>query len=273
MSRLGPLLIVLALAWASPMTPTSAQTPTEPATITSACPPDEVPDAGFTDIPEGSRHAAAVNCMVWRDVATGTSATTFSPNSTVTRAQIASFISRLLSEAGTELPGNPPDQFSDDDDSTHEESINALAEAGIVSAAEDDRYEPAGRVTRAEMGDLLLRAYNYHNDPGAGPEQLSQRVPAETQAAVVLTGAGDCSATFRPSLPVPRDQLMSCLAVVLDLLVTQGDEGAVATSPAQEPTTAERDTESGNALLITLAAVALAMVGALTVAALRRRGA
>lgn len=266
LSRVGLLLGALALLVGTIGVPSPAEAATESVGIAQACPSGEVPDAGFTDVPEDSRHALAIDCMVWRGVAAGTSATTFSPNAVVTRGQTASFAARLLTESGVQLPADPPDAFTDDNGSTHEPAINALAAVGIVQAAEEDRFQPNGRVTRADMGEILQRLYNYRLNPEATPEELSARAPAGSPAASVLTGAGDCSSTFRPSLAVPRDQLMSCLAVVLDLLQT--DAPASPTAPGQPDSAGN---EAGLPVTWIVVGVVAVVVIALTAALVRRR--
>ena len=51
------------------------------------------PDAGFTDVTSG-----AVNWAVEQGVTNGTSATTFAPDTTCTRGQIATFLYRAFAE-------------------------------------------------------------------------------------------------------------------------------------------------------------------------------
>ncbi|MGK2929719.1 MAG: SpoIID/LytB domain-containing protein [Acidimicrobiales bacterium] len=53
-------------------------------------------DHGFTDIPEDSYYFDAVNWAVRRGITTGTSATTFSPNDSVSRGQTVLFLHRYL---------------------------------------------------------------------------------------------------------------------------------------------------------------------------------
>jgi hypothetical protein len=70
--------------------------------IDDACPPDGVPDPGFTDTPESNVHKRAINCMAWEfyGVAKGYSDNhsdkTFRPGDKVSRAQLATFAARLL---------------------------------------------------------------------------------------------------------------------------------------------------------------------------------
>ena len=72
--------------------------------------PEGSPDPGFDDVSPSAFYATAVAWAKELGVTTGTGATTFSPNQTVTRGQIASFLKRLSDAIGG-LPctGTPPD--------------------------------------------------------------------------------------------------------------------------------------------------------------------
>lgn len=56
--------------------------------------PEPTSTSRFTDVPASAEYAQAVNWMVEQGITSGTSATTFSPDETCTRGQIAAFIYR-----------------------------------------------------------------------------------------------------------------------------------------------------------------------------------
>ncbi|RMH69250.1 MAG: hypothetical protein D6683_16270, partial [Actinomyces sp.] len=79
----------------------------------------------------------------------------YCPDRALTRAEMASLLVRALGLA----PG--PDRFVDDEGSTHEAAIDALAAAGITRGCNPpvgDRYCPDQPVTRAQMAAFLHRA-------------------------------------------------------------------------------------------------------------------
>ncbi len=83
--------------------------------------------------------------------------TRFCPDSTVTRAEMAAFLSRALRL--TEL--DPGIEFSDDDGSVFEADIEKLATAGITKGCNppaNTEFCPDSRLTRAEMATFLTRA-------------------------------------------------------------------------------------------------------------------
>ncbi len=85
--------------------------------IDTACPPDgRVPASGITDVPASSTHRRAVDCAAWWELARPV-AGRYEPARLVSRAQMASFVARLVTSAGAELAQSPPDAFSDDEGS------------------------------------------------------------------------------------------------------------------------------------------------------------
>ena len=190
-----------------------------------ACPPARVPEDGFADA-DGSVHEENVDCVVWWQVSSG-SGGGFAPAAPVTRAQMASFLARLIERSGGELPGSPPDAFADDAGSPHEASINRLAALGIVSGRSPGAYAPGEPVTRAQMATFLVRGYESRtadrlpalgdafgdDDGNAHEERIDQA------AAAGFTG-GLAPGYYGPDAPVRRDSMATFLARVLDRLVT-----------------------------------------------------
>ena len=198
-------------------------------TIDLACPSGLVPTAGFADVLAGASHGAAVDCVVWWQVARGTSATTYAPGAGVTRAQMAAFMARLLTAAGVELPAEPADNFDDDDGSPHEPAINQLAELGVVGGVGEGRYDPGATVSRAQMATFLVRAVELASDGtlAAGDDAFADddRSPHEAnidKVAAAGLATGVSTGRYDPSAGVRRDQMGSFVARTLDLLVEDG---------------------------------------------------
>jgi hypothetical protein len=108
------------------------------------------PDAFGDD--EGSTHEDAINALAATGITQGCTTTRFCPEGEVTRAQMASFLTRAL-----DLPAGP-DVFGDDEGSTHEDAINALAATGITQGCTTTSFCPAEKVTRGQMAAFLYRA-------------------------------------------------------------------------------------------------------------------
>jgi hypothetical protein len=119
--------------------------------------PREHGSSTFADVRSLSMEAQqAVASMQKLGVVTGTTRTSFGPFERVTRAQIAAFLNRLLQVNGDAAIGDR-DYFTDDDASTHEADINAIAAARIVRGVGHGRFRPEAAVTRGEMAAMLTR--------------------------------------------------------------------------------------------------------------------
>jgi hypothetical protein len=168
--------------------------------------------APFSDI-GGSKFYADILWLVEADITAGCSASRFCPNGLVTRAQMASFISRAL-----QLPSASRDYFRDDDGTTHEANINRFAREEITAGCDDDRYCPNGRVTRAQMATFLARALNlpaasrdyFHDDNSSSHEANINRL-----AEAGITG-GCGNGRFCPDGVVTRGQMAAFLHRAFD---------------------------------------------------------
>jgi D-alanyl-D-alanine carboxypeptidase len=118
---------------------------------------------------ERSQHEANIDALAAAGLTAGCSPTTFCPDGRVTRAQMATFLSRAarLSAAAA------ADYFVDDERSKHEDRINSLAAAGITGGCGTHAFCPDGIVTRGQMAAFLYRI----GRPGDAPPPLPQRAP------------------------------------------------------------------------------------------------
>ena len=214
--------------------------PPVPRGIDRAC-PERVPEDGFTDVPPTNVHERAIDCAVYYGIATGRTRLTYAPSGTVSRGQVASFLARTVVESGGSLPEPTRNHYSDDDDSVHVESIDRLAEAGLVTGTGPGTYDPAGLVTRAQLASLFTRAYDYRARQAGGPElppgenwfwddRGSVHEVAINRAAQAGFTGGSGDGRYAPADGIRRDQIASFVARVLDLLVERG-HAEVPTTP------------------------------------------
>lgn len=108
----------------------------------------------FTDV--SGVHAANINALAAAGITSGCNAsgTRFCPNDVVTRAQMATFLSRAF-----ELDPATTDWFGDDGGSPHEAAINALAESGITLGCATGRFCPGLAVSRGQIAAFLHRGF------------------------------------------------------------------------------------------------------------------
>lgn len=110
-------------------------------------------DPSFDDIAD-TTHEAAIEALVELEVLTGYEDGTFQPNQPVSRAQVASMISRWL-----EVEPIEEGPFTDvTPGSTHAGAINALADLEIVRGRTDTTFEPDLDVRRDQFAAFVNRA-------------------------------------------------------------------------------------------------------------------
>ena len=91
-------------------------------------------------------------CYVYREgLMTGTSATTFAPDATTTRAMIVSILARQENVTSAEDAG-----FTDvDENDWYATAVNWAAREGIVAGFEDDSFRPNAAITREQLAAIL----------------------------------------------------------------------------------------------------------------------
>jgi serine protease len=190
-----------------------------------ACPVTAVPSGAFPDVAADSPHRLAIDCVAWSQVAQGRPDGSFGPGLTVTRGQMASFLTRLITRADR-LPADPDDAFPDDDGSVHEPAIDAIAALGIAVGDASGRFRPDDPVTRAQMASFLVRTVEVLRGaplPAApiGFDDTDGSVHATSIDRLRELGiaAGVAPRRFAPDRPLRRDQMASFVARTLDRAV------------------------------------------------------
>ena len=193
----------------------------------SACVAAATEDAGFTDM-DGNFGEDAANCLAHYGITVGTSEGVFSPSDSITRLQMALFLTRAAGPAGIELD-DPEDQgFSDIGGLTDviQNAINQVVDADIMTG-NGNMFNPTGGVSRKDMAvflDAFLAAagieldrkaevpYNIDEDDIDTPFMDVGGVSFSAYGAInrlyelgVTTGTGD--ATFTPNALLSRAQM------------------------------------------------------------------
>ena len=108
----------------------------------------------FTDVPADAYYADAVRWAVSKGITSGTSATTFAPDMTVTRAQTVTFLYRA---AGT--PSVSGGSFADvDANAYYADAVAWAVSEGITSGTSATTFSPDAACTRGQIVTFLYRA-------------------------------------------------------------------------------------------------------------------
>lgn len=154
-----------------------------------ACPASaNIPSAGFSDTTD-----SAVDCLKYYGIVNGTTDTTYSPTDSVTRWQMALFLTRTLDVANTTLPTGADQGFTDISGKSAEIqlAINQLKQLGITTGRTATTYDPDSNVTRQEMALFIERALD---NLTAGPGGTSEADAAGTTDATITYVNSNCGA-------------------------------------------------------------------------------
>lgn len=174
----------------------------------------------FSDV-GGDTHADNVRALRQAGIAGGFPDGTYRPSTTVTRAQMATFVTR----AAQLLPG-PQSDFADvAADDPHADGIAAVAAAGIAEGRADGTYGPDEPVTRAQMASFLARALELDDGTGQTFTDVPPTHPhhgAVEAVARLAIAEGQPDGTFAPEQPVTRGQMATFLVRAFELPPAEG---------------------------------------------------
>ncbi len=122
--------------------------------------------ADFTDVPADAGYADAVAWAADTGVTNGRDATTFDPDSTVTRAEAVTFLWRA---SGSPTPeGNAANPFTDLTEDWYRDAVAWAVETGITNGTSETTFDPDDPVTRTQMATFLYRAQGEPDRTGEG---------------------------------------------------------------------------------------------------------
>lgn len=123
-------------------------------TVTFRCDGGELcPGHHLTDVSKDAWYHAAVDYVVKQGIMEGMSATTFSPNIEVTRAQAVQILYNLEGQ-----PTVDGDNEFTDVSGWYETAVTWAAQTGVATGYGDGTFQPGDNITRQEFAQML---YNY----------------------------------------------------------------------------------------------------------------
>ena len=166
----------------------------------------------FVDVSGGSYYEDAVLWAVREGITSGTTATTFSPGASCTRAQMVTFLWRAA--GSPKASGSNP--FRDvSADTYYYDAVLWAVENGITSGISADAFAPDAMVTRAQTVTFLYRAAG---SPAAVPGSSFSDVRSDAYYADAVSWAvekgitsGTAAAAFSPDADCTRAQIVTFL--------------------------------------------------------------
>ena len=170
-------------------------------------------DMSFTDVADKAYYRDAVEWAVESGITKGTTATTFSPNATCTRAQAVTFLWRT---AGSPEPETRAMPFTDVPvGSYYYDAVLWAVENGITKGTSDTTFSPNMTCSRAQIVAFLWRS---EKSPAAGTANPFADVKADAYYADAVLWAvkenitkGTTSTTFSPDADCTRAQIVTFL--------------------------------------------------------------
>ena len=168
--------------------------------------------ARFCDAPVDAYYTGAVGWLAAAGVTTGVTPTMFNPDGSVTRAQMATFLWRLMGRPAAGATESFDDVAAD---AWYRAAVGWLAAAGVTTGVTPTMFNPDGSVTRAQMAAFLWRLMGR---PAAGATESFDDVAADAwyraavgwlAAAGVTTGV--TPTMFNPNGLVTRAQMAAFL--------------------------------------------------------------
>lgn len=114
---------------------------------------------GFQDVLETDYYAPYVSWAAARKIVTGVGENRFEPERAVTREELAVMLYHYLIDQNQIQPGVLPLSYQDAGlvSDWAQEAVSALTSAGILSGKQENRFDPKGNATRAEMAIVFQR--------------------------------------------------------------------------------------------------------------------
>lgn len=174
--------------------------------------PEPTPDLPFVDVSESAWYYDAVAWAVENGITSGTSATTFSPDASCTRAQMVTFLWRA---AGSPEPETSVNLFTDISESAYYyEAVLWAVERGITNGTSATTFSPDATVTRGQTVTFLWR--NAGSPVATNTSFNDVEMDAYFAAAVAWAASegitsGTSATTFSPNNACTRAQIVTFL--------------------------------------------------------------
>lgn len=227
------------VATASPKTPSAAF-------VSANCQGDNIVTEAphpFTDVVTESFAYDDIALLYELAITQGTGASSYSPEMSVDREQMAAFLARIWRLLAPETPAPEGDYPFDDVDpsSFAYDDIHLIFELGVTTGTGQTTYSPAREVSREQMAAFLNRLHDLLDpavaasapEPDPNPDTETPDYPfadvssdsfayndiADIHGLGITTGTSE--STYSPANAVDREQMAAFLARVYRLLTAE----------------------------------------------------
>ncbi len=158
-----------------------------------------LPKGQYHDVPSDFWAEQSITYLSMNDIINGYDQSLFKPNNTITRAEVATMLSKAFNlpiESGNPMANDVPNHH------WAKEEINAVMKKGFFGGYADGSFRPEKPITRSEIASLFTRAYELkHSGDRSFFKDVSESYwaysPIQAVAANDIAG-GYSDNTFRP---------------------------------------------------------------------------
>ena len=132
--------------------------------------PDSYQTGKFTDVKADAYYAPYVNWAAQTGIVEGVTAITFAPDTNINREQMAVIMKNYAAKLGYDLPQTlKAVTFADNTQisSWAKDAVKSMQQAGILAGKNENKFDPKGTATRAEVATVLRRFVEIVIDPQA----------------------------------------------------------------------------------------------------------
>ncbi|HDR4726109.1 S-layer homology domain-containing protein [Bacillus cereus group sp. Sample62] len=178
-----------------------------------AAKPQQASQAIFKDVPAGHWSYEAIQTLAEHEIMLGYGNGVFGFGHNVNREQVAALIYRALDldeEFGEdEVLESPYNDIVGENSTMFPFEVLAVTELGIFTGDENGNFRPKATLTRAEMAQVLTRAFGLEVKGTAGFKDVPKGHWAENAINAVGSNGisvGDGKGNFAPNMKVTREQ-------------------------------------------------------------------
>lgn len=130
----------------------------------------------FTDIKPSHWFYSAVAWAANKGIVSGTSETTYSPSKQISRQDLCLMLMNYLKYKGIELESDMSAPFADDAKigAWAKDAVYAIKTAGIVAGMGENKFDPRGNATRAQVAQMMMQFDKFMESAGTSPMKVEK---------------------------------------------------------------------------------------------------
>ncbi len=136
----------------------------------------------FTDIKPTHWYYKAVAWAANKGIVSGTSETTYSPSKQITRQDLCLMLMNYVKYKEIDISVDMTELFADDDKigAWAKEAVYAIKTAGIVAGMGENKFDPRGNATRAQVAQMMMQFDKFMESAETSPmniERIKIQIP------------------------------------------------------------------------------------------------